>query len=159
MKFKLAKATGGKLPKDAIARCGSLFVATWLVLMLLGQLFTFEDMPSLLVAYAEWLTIETATLLTVVIVVLELAALPALLHMRLSLLARTSGWLAGALAIDAWLFLTVWVMFRGVVVPAALFGSKVTVSVDWWMMTFLVTIGVLYIVAFWRSVTTKKLNA
>lgn len=155
MKFRPVKATGGTLPQDNVTRFGSLLLAIVFVLMLVGQLFAYEDFPAVLASYL--LLDGTASgVLAACMVVLELAALPALLFMSLSPLARMIGWLAGGLVLDIWLILTIWAMVHGYSVESGLFGTTIAMSAGWYALALLVTLEIVYITAFIRLYSADK---
>lgn len=156
-KLERIKAMGGTMPRDGTMVVGSLFLAVSFVIMLLGQLFAFEKMPDLLAKYALF-DASIGLLVAAIIVILELAVLPVLLFMPLSKLARMCGWIAGGLAIDIWLLLTAWALLYQLDVQSGVFGAKISLNVDWWTVTFLVSLGIVYLILYTKTFTgtTKK---
>lgn len=134
MRF-FVKATDAPKPKTTETRQVAYFYAGILVIILLCQLFTFDDF--LLLIESFWLPggAPVAHLLGGVIVVSELLALPFLLGMKLSPLMRIICMLCGWFVPFIWVFLSLWLMLTVNNVPNIGFlGTVVDVAPGWWLV-------------------------
>lgn len=139
----MSRATEAPKPKTRNAWLASLLLTVFLVVMIVGQLFTFEDFPSTL--DAMWLPGGStfATIAAALIVTFEVLALPFLLGLRLSVAMRVLSMLFGWLTIATWLVVSVGNVVNGGVANSGLLGATVPLLVGWWSVLFCVALGVL----------------
>lgn len=101
-------ATESRAPKTKNSGMISLLYAAIIVILLVAQLFTYEDLPALIGGLGLLGGEACGPTTAVVLVVLELLALPFLLRMRLSPAFRVVSMAAGWLTAGTLLFLTIW---------------------------------------------------
>jgi hypothetical protein len=123
----------------------SMILAGFIILMVVAQLFSFEKFPEVL-ANISIIDDSFASVWAAIIVVLEVAALPFLLRMVLSPLARTCSMVAGWLVTAVWVVLTIAAASLSV---SPLLGATVPLVGGWWSMYFCIGIGVLSVWASW----------
>lgn len=147
----LVKPSSALPPKTKLAGRVALLVAALIVLMLVGQLFTFEKFPS--VIYDMWLpgvSRPQSVVVAALIVLGELFALPFLLRMRLSPAMRFLSMVAGWLTVLFWLFAVVW---QNVTLTAlgnaGLLGATVGLMVGWWTALLMTAVAILVAWASW----------
>lgn len=145
----ISSATPAPKPKTRNAWLVSVLLAAFLVIMIVAQLFTFEDFPAVL--GAMWLPGSEAWMPVYagVIVTLEVLALPFLLGMRLSVAMRVLSIVFGWLVIAKWLVICVGNILVGDVVNSGLLGATVILPVGWWSISFCVALGVLALWVAW----------
>lgn len=145
----LSKATEAPKPKTRNAWMASLLLAAFLVIMAVGQLFTFEDFPRTI--DAMWLPggLTFATIVAALIVTLEVLALPFLLGLRLSVAMRILSMIFGWLAIVAWLAVSIGNVLNADVANSGLLGATVSLPVGWWSILFCMALGILAVWAAW----------
>lgn len=128
----------------------ALIVAGIFVVLAVAQLFTFEKFAPLITSYGIYGGEPVTQLIGSVIVVLEVAALPFLLRMRLGLLSRfvsmVSGWLAAASLFTAQLLLNGYVPES---TNSGLLGATVDIPLGWWSVALTAGLGVLIAWASW----------
>lgn len=124
--------------------------------MSVAQLFTFEKFPDVIAQM--WLPLsDLAPVYAALIVTLEVAAVPFLLGMRMSLAMRVVSMVSGWLAIGLWLAVLVWINVSGdVVVNSGLLGDTAALPVGWWNVLFAVALGVLAGWVSWGSWPLKR---
>lgn len=137
------KSTEAKKPKIESSKWAALLLAAILIIMLVGQLFTYEKFPETikdLGFFSEGWSHVVAAL----IVIFELAALPFLLRMRLSPLARICSMFAGWLLLMFWLISAFFLNTTlNISDNSSVLGATVPVPVGAWMITFFMALGVL----------------
>lgn len=145
----MSRATKAPKPKTRNVWLASLLLTGFLVVMIVGQLFAFEDFPSAL--DAMWLPdgLTFATIAAALIVTFEVLALPFLLGLRLSVAMRVLSMLLGWLAITAWLVVSVGNIVNGGVANSGLLGATVSLPVGWWSVLFCAALGILAAWAAW----------
>lgn len=138
-------ATPAREPKSSSIVKISLFVTILFIILALAQLFSFAKFGSAI--YDMWLpgvTMQLATVLAALVVILEVFSIPFLLGMWLSPLMRLVSMVFGWLVIAWWLYVLVWQN----VTPLALennglLGGLVHLPVGWWAVWFIAAMGVL----------------
>jgi len=143
MRF-FVKATAAPKPKTAETRQVAYFYAGILVIILLCQLFTFDDF--LLLIESFWLPggVPLAHLLGGVIVACELLALPFLLGMKLSSLMRVICMICGWLVSFIWIFLSLWLILTvNNISNIGILGTVVDILPGWWAVFIWLAIGIL----------------
>lgn len=143
-------ATAASEPKTDNAPKVALFFAAIILGMVIAQLFHFEDFVPLVEGFNLPGSIMAAHLFASCIVVLEVAALPFLLRMRLSPAMRFMSMVSGWSAVILWLLVQA---YLNVQYPGAdnsgLLGTVVEVSVGWWTVFLFAAFGVLSAWASW----------
>lgn len=135
----------------------ALFFAGIVLVMALGQLFSFEKFIPLIESYELPGGAGTALIVACVLVTLEVFALPFLLRMQLSKLMRTVSMVAGWLVVTAWLKLVVWANLTvNEVDNIGLFGVHVPLPVGWWAVLFVIALGILAAWASWGLGSFKR---
>lgn len=115
--------------------------------MALGQLFGFEEMPSLI---EDWNIIPTdlAWLTAALLAIVQVAALPALLSMPLTPAVRLVSSISGWIALIVWLGIAVLLLIGGQSgINTGLFGSHVHTPAGLWVVGFVTLLLVMRIVA------------
>lgn len=121
----------------------SYALAGYFVVMLLLQLFAFDEFPSLIAGFGavQWLAVALA----IILVVTELLAIPALIRMRLprrmELMSRVMVFKALAVLTG----LEVWAFLNG---SSLLFGAKFDIPGGSWSLLLL---AALWILAIWQQ--------
>ncbi len=128
-----AQSTAAPRPKNGYVQMASMLLAGILMLMVVTQLFTFEDFPDVIAAMGLP-SGEFADVRAALIVVLEVASLPFLLSMRLSHLARIVSMVAGWAVVAAWTVATLWTYGKGV--NGGLLGATISLTYNWWTVLF-----------------------
>lgn len=153
------KSTLARLPKTKNVRPISIGLAAVFVVMAVSQLFTFERFADVIVSMGVPGSGEFSSVRAAVIVTLEVAAVPFLLGMRLSLAMRVVSMVSGWLAILIWLTDSLWVNLLEVKpLNSGLLGDTVLTPVGWWSVFFCLGLGILSIWASWGMwpFATKK---
>lgn len=112
-------------------------VAGVMIVLVVMQLFTFEDYPGLIADFQLPGGMVIAWVFAILIPLLEIASLPYLLSMRIPPKIRLiSKW--AVLAVGAvWILISLWVVFRmGMSVESGIFGATLTTASGWWMVMF-----------------------
>ena len=146
-------------PKTDAARAVSLIFAGVLIVMSVAQLFTFEKFPDVITTYS--LFSETySKLWAACIVLLEVAGLPFLLSMSLSLAARVVSMFSCWAVAGVWLVLSLWIIGTGHEMEnSGLLGATFPVTGGWWMLFFCIGLGLLSVWTswgMWPRVTKKS---
>lgn len=128
----------------------ALFLAAIILVMVIAQLFHFEDFVPLVETFGLPGGALIAQLFATGIVVLEVAALPFLLRMRLSKAMRFVSMVSGWLALMLWMMVQIYLnsVYPGVQ-NSGLVGSVVETSVGWWSVFLLGAFGILAAWASW----------
>lgn len=106
------------------------------MILAVAQLFTFEKFPDVIMGLGlPWNNEVTAALQAALLVILEVAALPFLLFMPLSRLARVVSMVAGWLVIVWWVGIALWSNGMATSAPnTGLLGATIETPVGWWMI-------------------------
>lgn len=148
--MKFAHATKAPTPRSETAKKVAWLYVAVLVIMVVGQLFSFEKFIPLMADY--WLPggHATATLIACVIVVGEVFALPFLLRMPLSLLMRWFSLGCGLLAAGIWVILgIVAIVGGGDVANSGVLGTKVTIPTGWAQLLWAFSLSILAVWSVW----------
>lgn len=128
----------------------ALFLAAIILVMAIAQLFHFEDFVPLVEDFNLPGGVVVAQLFATGVVVLEVAALPFLLRMRLSKAMRFVSMVSGWLVLMLWMLVQI---YLNSIYPEmqnnGLIGSVVEVGVGWWSVFLLGAFGVLAAWASW----------
>lgn len=145
----LTKLTFPSKPKTIESKRAAYIFAGILILFALGQLFTFDDFEILLSSYGFIGGIATAKIVSSMLVVSEVFAIPFLLGMRLSRLARVISMILGWISVTGWLVITLWLnITNSSVQNIGILGTKIQLIPGWWDVSFIISIGLL---AAWSS--------
>ena len=137
-------ATEAVRPRTKSIEVASLVLAALLIIMAVGQLFTYEKFAEVIKGLGFTSNDVTASLVAALIVVFEVAAIPFLLRMRLSPLARFLSMLSGWVVLIFWMSLSLWLNFTlNVASNSGVLGDTVKLPVDAWMVTFFAALIVL----------------
>ena len=138
------QATPPPKPRTPNIQTVSLLAAAIIAVMVLTQLFSFEDFPA--VISSLWLPGGefTTKVLTAILVIAEVLALPFLLALRLSPLFRVVSMTLGWIVVLLWTLLTVWENLAvGTISNSGIFGATIPLPVGWWSVLFSLALGVL----------------
>jgi hypothetical protein len=137
------------VPKTAESGKVAYFLASMILVFLLAQLFSFEDMAGIFETFGLPGGLAVATIGVWVLVVSELLALPFLLNMALPKLLRIVSMVGVWIATGMWALISLWLMISDRYVDnVGLVGSVFDLASGWWALFF--AIG-LCILAFWAS--------
>lgn len=139
-----AHTTRPPKPRNDTARSVALFYAALLVVMVVGQLFSFEKFIPLIESFGLPGGHGTATAVAGMIVVSEVFALPFLLRMWVSPLLRVVSMVLGWAVPFMWIVLTVWMNTAATMTQnVGIFGTKVVLPVGWWAVCYAVALAIL----------------
>jgi len=142
--------TDAPTPKTPNVRIVSLLLAAILMIMVVAQLFSFEDYSDVLVSSLRLLE-APALIMSAIIVILEIAALPFLFSMRLSALGRLVSMLSGWLVVSGWFLITIYTnVTMGSVSNSGVLGATIPIPSGWWTAFFFAGVMVLMIWSSWR---------
>lgn len=135
----------------------ALFVAVIYVALAVSQLFTFEKFGPLVTSFGVPGGEPVGQLIVSILVVLEVAALPFLLRMRLGQLSRiismVSGWVTVGVLFTSQILLN---MYAPGASSNGLLGATITVPVGWWSVALAAALGVLVAWAAWGLWPRRK---
>lgn len=134
-----------------------LYSALFFVTTAVLQLFAFEHFPTIIANYRiPVLSPDFSLLVAMIVVVLEVLAIPRLLNMRTSPTIYFASSLAGWLVLVFWLAVGLWQSTADFVIEnAGLFGSKVYLPQGWWLVTYMV---ILLTLLSYIEVTSRKIR-
>lgn len=144
-------------PRTESAKIAAWIYAAVLVVMAVGQLFSFEKFIPLIEDY--WLPggHGTATLVAGLIAVCEVVALPFLLRMPLSPLMRWLSLACGIVVAITWTVLgIVAVASDGSMANSGILGTKVAVPFGWAQLVWALMLAVLAAWSVWGLWPTRK---
>lgn len=112
-------------------------VAVVIIVLVVMQLFTFENYPGLIANFQLPGGMPVAWIFAILIPLIEIASLPYLLSMkipaRIRIVSRWAVLVTGAL----WALLSLWVVIRmGMSVDSGIFGATLSTQSGWWMVVF-----------------------
>lgn len=139
-------ATDPPQPKTKNVRKISLLLAGILLAMVVAQLFSFEKFPNVIADMHLPGGEVFAKLRAALIVTFEVFALPFLLGMRLSPAMRIVSMVAGWAVVMGWLAAAI---LMDKTVNSGLLGATVPLASGWWMIFFVVGLGVLVAWSAW----------
>jgi hypothetical protein len=148
--MKFARALPAPSPRSETAKKVAWIYAAVLVVMVVGQLFSFEKFIPLIAGY--WLPggNGATTLMAGLIVVSEVFALPFLLRMPLSPLMRWFSLGCGLVAAVLWVILgVIAVVSDNAMTNSGILGTKVTVPSGGAQLLWAVVLGVLAVWSAW----------
>ena len=122
------------------------------LLLLLTQLFTFEDFPAVIATWGLRGGLLTAGFLAGIIPLLEAASLPFLISMNVSEnILRVSKYAAVAVGV-VWSLIALWLVFSMSIAESGLFGATISLPAGVWMLVY----GVLLLTGSLIVVTEKR---
>ena len=135
----------------------ALLYAIILIIMVVGQLFSFEKFIPLIESFSLPGGYGTATLVASVVVIAEIFALPFLLRMRLSpamcVVSMACGWIVAV----GWLKLTIWAnVTANSLDNIGILGASIDLPVGWWAVLFSLALLVLSVWTAWGMWPVKK---
>jgi hypothetical protein len=140
-------ATEAKHPKTKNSQVAAMILAAFLIIMVVGQLFTYEKFAEVIDAFDFFSDKEISMIVAALIVVFEVASLPFLLKMRLSPLARVVSMAAGWLVLLFWFGMSVWLNITFSLAPnSGVLGDTVHLPIGGWMVSFF---GALILLDLW----------
>lgn len=145
-----AQPTAAPVPKSKESRIVSLALAGPLTLMVVAQLFTFEDFPDVIANM--WLPggEGVADVLAALVVSAEVFSLPFLLGMRLSAAMRVVSMVLGWSVVVFWIAVSLWQNITiSVIGNTGILGDTVSLPVGWWSVFVFIAVGVLMAWASW----------
>jgi hypothetical protein len=151
--------TAAPRPRTKNIRSVSLFFAGLLILMVVAQLFTFEDFPEV-ITHMQFPGGELfSPVRAAFIAVLEIAALPFLLSMHLSPLARAVSMFAGWAVAAAWLVASLWMnIVLENTINSGFLGATLSITSGWWTVFFSLALVVLAVWTSWGMWPFKRKN-
>lgn len=153
------KSTLAPKPKTKDIKPVSLVLAAILLVMVVAQLFTYEDFPGVVTGF--WLSDDAGLshVLAALIVVAEVSALPFLLAMRLSPLMRVLSMVSGWIAIGFWVFIAIWLNVTMTAMSSAgILGATIEFPVGRWVIWFTLALAVLTAWASWGMWPVKPVK-
>lgn len=121
----------------------SVVLAGVFVIMAVSQLFKFEEFPG--VIKDMWLPMgDTCSYIYAsIIVILEVFAVPILLNIKLSWLARITGIISGCLVLAIWIFILLWQNLTiNALGNAGLLGATLPMPVGWWTVVVILLVSI-----------------
>ena len=142
--IRFAKQTTARKAKTKDVPIISIILASIIVVMLLAQLFKFEELSYIITAFALPISSDFSSIIAGILVSLELFSLPFILSMTLSPLMRIMSMIFGWLVVTFWLFVSLWLNLNQVTnANAGIFGATIELPIGWWMLGFSILLGVL----------------
>lgn len=143
-------ATSALPPRTKNITIIAQFFAALLLLMAVGQLFSFEKFIPLLKAFNFPGGDPVALFVATAVVVSEIFAVPFLLQMKLSPLMRMISMICSWVAVALWFLVTVWVtVTKPPVETVGLLGASVDLPVGWWAVLVVLALAVLAVWTTW----------
>lgn len=131
-------------PKTSNIKPIAMFYAAILVVFAVAQLFSFEDFLRMFDGYEIFANEANTRLLSAIIVVAEIFALPFLLNMRVSKLMRVVSMVMGWLVASIWVGISGWlVLSTGTYDNVGFLGTVINLTPGWWALFIAINIGVL----------------
>ncbi len=146
----LPKATAPSAPKVKYAPKLALVYAAIIVVLAVTQLFSFEKFQVVVQNYSIPGGVAFAALLSAIIVISEVFALPFLLRMRLSKAMRIVSMWCGWLVALIWYLINLWILFKPALVDdIGLFGGLIALHPGWLAISVSIVLGVLAGIVSW----------
>lgn len=144
------QATPAPTPKTKDVQRIALFYAIILVVMVVAQLFTFDDFLKLMTSFGFDGGIRLAHFTAAILVTAEVFALPFLLRMSLSPAFRFLSMLCGWLVALIWLKITILLVIQdGISNNVGFLGTAVNTMPGWWAIVMSIIFGILAAWASW----------
>lgn len=124
-------------PKNQSIQIASLALAGILIVMVVSQLFAFEDFVPLIYHFGLFGGQPEAKILASFLVTAEVFALPFLLRMYVNPLMRVVSMVLGWFVAGLWFYMTIVATGGGKMLnDSGFLGTAVTVPVGWWSVVF-----------------------
>lgn len=143
------QSTPAPVPASQNTRIVSLAAVAIIILMVVAQLFEYEDFPAVVGDFFLPGGLTTTYLLAALLVSAEVLALPFLLMMRLSPAMRVVSMVSGWLVVAVWLGVSIWINLIDGVGSGGMLGSTIPILVGWWLPCWFGALGVLVGWASW----------
>ena len=141
---RFIQATPAPLPQTKASGQIALLYAGLIVVMLVAQLFTFDEFIELIVSYNLPVGEGLAYSLAAIIIVIEFFILSFLLRMKVSVGFRYLSALCGMLVALVWIGISAWVVFTNQAVETIGFiGTVVPLTPGLWALFFSISLGFL----------------
>lgn len=135
----------------------ALLYAGILVVMVVAQLFSFEEFLAVVASFGYPGGESVAYLLAAFLVSAEVFALPFLLRMSLSTAFRWVSMVSGWLVATIWLVTSAWIVQTNAVVESIGFlGATIPITPGWWAVFMSLSFGILATWASWGMWPGKK---
>ena len=159
--IKFANPTKASKPKTKDSEKMAYAYAALLTVLVLCQLFTFDEFLNLLISFNLPGGEVMANLVGSLIVISEVFALPFLLKIDLSPLMRIVSMVFSWIIPATWLKLAIWLVANGNYgLNFGLLGTLVDLNIGWWAIFFSLAMGIMAIWSSWGlwpiPKTTKK---
>lgn len=142
--------TPAPTPKTKDASKIAIVYAVILVVLVVAQLFTFDDFLSLVGDFGFPGGIRYAHFIAALLVASEVFALPFLLRMQLSPAFRWFSMILGWLVAIIWTKISIWlVIHEGIANNVGFLGTVVSLQPGWWAIFISIALGVLAAWASW----------
>ncbi|HEY8885919.1 MAG TPA: hypothetical protein VIM31_00240 [Candidatus Microsaccharimonas sp.] len=156
--------TPAPAPKTKNVQKIAIFYAVIIVVMVVAQLFTFDEFLKLVTSFGFTGGIRYAHFLAAFLVVAEVFALPFLLRMPLSTAFRWFSMILGWFVALIWLKISLWLMIQDTFANNVGFlGTAVNLMPGWWAVLVSVAFGILAAWASWgmwpRRTKAKRVSA
>ena len=144
------QATKAKAPKNTNAGKVALFFAAILIVLAIGQLFSFAKFGAAIYDMGlPGIDNAAAKLLAALVTIMEVLAVPFLFRMYLSPLMRVFSMVLGWLSVAWWLYVLIWQnLMTTMLGNNGLLGGTLALPVGWWAVCFMLGVAVL---AGWAS--------
>lgn len=149
MSIVLSKATPPPTPRTDDAKGVALFYAVILVIFALTQLFTYDTFLLLVATFNLPGGVGFTYLITSLLVIAEVFALPFLLRMPLSHAFRWFSMICGWIVPAIWMFFSLWLVTTDSPVSNVGFLGTLIETIPGWWAVFMS--GALGLLAFWAS--------
>lgn len=144
-------------PKTKESNQISYYYAFILVVLLLSQLFTFDELLKLVSTFGIVGGVISAYILCGLIVISELLAIPFLINMSIHPVLRVISMVSGWLVPIIWCVVSIWLVMGPVAVNnIGILGTKFELLPGWWAVYINIAIGILAAWASWGSWPLKK---
>lgn len=144
-----AHVTSAPTPKTKDAQKIAITYAVVLVVMVVAQLFTFNDFSKLVTDFGLPGGVQSAHFLAAFLVFAEVFALPFLLRMQVSPDFRWLSMILGWVVVLIWGTISPWLVFHeGITNNVGFLGTVVQLMPGWWAVFISIALG---IVAAWAS--------
>lgn len=144
-------------PKTKESRQISYYYAFILVILLLSQLFTFDEFLKLVADFGFIGGVASSYILCGLIVIFELIAIPFLIGMNVHPVLRVVSMIAGWVVPVIWLFISIWLILGPIEVNnLGILGTKFELLPGWWAVYINIAMGILATWSSWGSWPLEK---
>lgn len=144
-------------PRTEATKQISLFYAAFLVVMIVAQLYTFEEFIELIISFDLPVSAGLVSALAPLLVACELFALPFLLRMTISPAFRWVSMACGWIVSLLWIGMTTWVVTSAPSIASiGFFGTVFDLVPGWWAVLISALFGVMAAWASWGMLPVRK---